>query len=141
MSHLTVQRQGKAYHIPLATVQDVIDLMDANYAKNRQTLLDDLDAMNASEETKLKAMTEMRERKGMTTDLIREAFTLPGARAILEHVARPEDHEAIFEDAPDKIVQIALEVLGFTVDGDDAETAGDTDLNPQKGDATSIVKP
>ena len=141
MSHLTVQRHGKAYHVPLATVQDVIDLMDANYAKKRVELLADLDDMNASEETKLKAMAEIRERKGMTTDLIREAFTLPGARSIIQHVAKTEDHAAILEDAPDQIVQVALQVLGFTVDEQNSEEDGERPENPPKGDATSTTKP
>ena len=141
MSHLTINRHGKAYHVPLATVQDVIDMMDATYARKRMELLADLEAMSASEEAKVKALTELRDRKGLTTDLLREAFTLPGARAIIEHVAKPEDHEAIMEDQPDQIVQVALQVLGFTVDPDEEDEEGEGSAHPQNGDATSTKKP
>ena len=140
MSHVTVQRQGKAYHVPLATVQDIIDLMDANYAKARVELLSDLEAMSASEESKLQAMKEMRERKGMTTDLIRQAFTLEGARAVVEHVVDPAMHAAVMDSTPDELVQTALTILGFDMT-DDADSKEEKPANPPKGGATSTTKP
>ena len=139
MSHLTVNRQSKTYHLPLATVQDVIDLMDAGYAKRRVELLADLEVIGAGPEDKLKALADLRERKGMTADLMREAFTLEGACSIIEHVAKPEDYKAIIEAAPDKIVELALLVLGFSLDGDSESEEG-SDVDPQKGDETSIEK-
>jgi hypothetical protein len=137
MSHLTVKRSTGTIHVPLATVQDVIDLMDANYARRRIELVSDMEAMNASESAKLEAMKELRDRRGMTSDLIREAFTLPGARSIIEHVADPGDHEALLEESPDEIVQIALKILGFEVDDTEAEE-GSADADPPKGGVTSI---
>jgi len=135
MSHLTVKRSTGTIHVPLATVQDVIDLMDAAYARRRVELISDLEAMNASEESKLKALSDMRERRGMTSDLIRDAFTLPGARCIIEHVADPQHHEVLMEESPDEIVQMALKILGFEVD--DEEGAESDDADPRTGGETS----
>ena len=140
MSHLTIDRKGKTYHVPFATVQDVIDLMDASYSRRRDELAEDLKAMDASTEMKLEAMNELRSRKGLTADLIREAFTLPGAHEIIKHVVKPDELEPILESAPDEIVKLALLVLGFDVD-EDEEAGQATDANPQTGDETSTQKP
>jgi hypothetical protein len=139
MSHVTVHRQGKAYHVPLATVQDVIDLMDATYSINRAELIADLDAMSASEDAKVKAIREMRSRKGMTTDLVRQAFTLNGAQMIVEHVVEPEKHEAIMDTTPDDLVQTALLILGFDMN-EESENDGTDKANPRKGDGTSTTR-
>ncbi len=136
MSHLTVKRSTGTIHVPLASVQDVIDLMDANYARKRIELISDMEAMNASESAKLEAMKELRDRRGMTSDLIREAFTLPGARSIIEHVADPDDHESLLEEPPDEVVRIALQILGFNMDTAEGEEA-DSTPDPQIGGETS----
>ena len=140
MSHVTVKRHGKAYHVPLATVQDVIDIMDANYAKARTELLADLEAMSATEEARLQAMKEMRESRGMTTDLIRQAFTLEGARAVVEHVVDPELHAAVMDSTPDELVQTALTILGFDMADDSDEAVENKTTNPRKGGETSTTK-
>jgi hypothetical protein len=72
----------------------------------------------------------------MTSDLIREAFTLPGARSIIEHVADPGDHEALLEESPDEVVRIALQILGFNMDTAEGEEA-DSTPDPQIGGETS----
>ena len=137
MSHLTVKRSAGTIHVPLASVQDVIDLMDANYARKRIELISDMEAMNASESAKLEAMKELRARRGLTSARVREAFTLPGARSIIEHVADPGDHDALLEESPDEIVQMALKILGFEVDDTEAEEDSE-DADPPNGDETSI---
>lgn len=140
MSHVTVERNGRTFHVQLAKVQDVIDLMDANYARRRKELIEDLEAMKASPEDKMKALAELRDRKGLTADLMREAFTLEGACSIIRHMANPDDYEAVIDGAPDKIVELALLVLGFTLDaeGDDPEEGSDAD--PQMGGETSTKR-
>jgi hypothetical protein len=140
MSHITVDRAGKTIHLPLATVQDVIDLMDASYARKRRDLIEDLDALGVSGEDKVKAMSELRERKGMTTDLIRDVFTLAGAQSVIKHCAKPEDLDELLNEAPDQIVQLALEVLGFDV-GDTSEESAEDGASPRKGGVTSTTKP
>ena len=138
MSHLTVKRNAKTYHVPMATVQNVIDLMDANYAESRKALIEDLKAMDASDEAKIKAMDDLRQRRGMTTDLIRSAFTLAGARAILEHVVDPDEFHEVADTTPDELVQLALQVLGFDVDAESDESEKPAD--PTTGGGTSTRK-
>jgi hypothetical protein len=139
MSHLTVKRKAKTFHVPLASVQNVIELMDANFSANRKALIQDLADMDASDETKIKAMDDLRQRKGMTTDLIRSAFTLAGARSILEHVVSPEDFDEVVDTTPDDLVQLALQVLGFDIDDD--SKGDDAPADPTQGDGTSTKKP
>ena len=139
MSHLTIQRNSKTIKIPMASVQDVIDLMDESYSRRRKELASDMKEMEIDDAGRIEALKELRERKGMTTDLIREAFTLPGAHAIIRHMADPENLEEILEEAPDEIVQLALQILGFEVGGED-ETEGENATPPQKGEGTSTTK-
>ena len=102
----------------------------------RIELISDMEAMNASESAKLDAMRDLRDRRGMTSDLIREAFTLPGARSIIEHVADPDDHESLLEEPPDELVRLALQILGFDMDDADVEEA-DSTADPRTGGETS----
>jgi len=142
MSHLTIQRKSKTIKIPMASVQDVIDLMDASYTRRRKELADDMREMEIDDAGRIKALNELRERKGMTTDLIRETFTLPGAHAIIRHMADPENLEDILEEAPDEIVELALKILGFEVGEESADETKEEDdsSHPEKGGGTSTMK-
>ena len=62
MSHLTIQRKSKTIKIPMASVQDVIDLMDASYTRRRKELADDMREMEIDDAGRIKALNELRER-------------------------------------------------------------------------------
>jgi len=113
MNNVTVERNGSVIRVPEATVSDVISLMDAQYGKTRKELLEDLEVIQATNEEKIAALNKIREQRGMTSVLVRSAFTLSGATDIIRHTAKPEDHSAILDAEPDDLVWLALSILGF----------------------------
>jgi hypothetical protein len=84
MSKIVVKRDDKTFHLEKATVQDVIDLMDEMHKEKRAELLEDLDAAGVTGGEKIEALSELRKTKGITSDLVRSAFTLNGAKKIIE---------------------------------------------------------
>ena len=110
-SKIVVKRKGKTIHVAQARVQDVIDMMEANHRELRDDLIADLDASGIGDAEKLKALEELRAKKGITSDLIRSAFTLPGARRIIEHQTEPADIDAVMDTTPDMLVELALQIL------------------------------
>jgi hypothetical protein len=116
MSKVVFKNKEKVVHVEQATVQDVIDMMEAKYLQARKQLVDDLKFAGASETALVKGLTELRENRGITALLLRDAFTLDGAKHIVEHMAKPEDHESIFSAKPNEVVDLALQILGYEYD-------------------------
>jgi hypothetical protein len=113
MSKIVVKRDDKTFHLEKATVQDVIDLMDEMHKEKRAELLEDLDAAGVTGGEKIEALSELRKTKGITSDLVRSAFTLNGAKKIIEFKCQPGEMHGICDCAPDEVVYLALEILGF----------------------------
>lgn len=127
MSKVVFKTQKSVVHVDQATVQDVIDMMESKYLQARKQLVDDLKFAGASEDALVKGLNELRQNKGITAMLLRDAFTLEGAKQIVEHMAKTEDHETIFASKPDDIVNLALQVLGYEYDH---EEKGEDDNSP-----------
>ena len=102
-------------------------MMESKYLQARKQLVDDFKFADASEAAMMKGLAELRENKGITALLLRDAFTLSGAKQIIEHMAKPEDHERIFEAKPNEVVDLALQVLGYEYDH---ENKGEDDPDP-----------
>ncbi len=131
MSKIVVKRDDKTFHLEKATVQDVIDLMDEMHKEKRAELLEDLDAAGVTGEEKIKALSELRESKGSTSDLVRSTFTLPGAKKVIEFKADPDKIENICDCTPEKVVYLALEILGFDQDEIDQDDDGEKEEQPE----------
>ena len=113
MTHISIERNGKTYHVPEASVSDLMSLLDARFEDDRLALLKDLEDIGATIEEKMEQLTEFRATKGLTSVLMRSAFNLRGATQIIKHVADPDDLDQILDAAPDELVWLALKVLGY----------------------------
>tara|TARA_R110001592_G_scaffold122620_3_gene329549 strand:+ start:2868 stop:3269 length:402 start_codon:yes stop_codon:yes gene_type:complete len=128
-SKVVVKREGKTIKVAQARVQDVIDMMEANHRELRSDLIADLEAGKIDDAGKVKALEELRAKKGITSDLIRSAFTLPGAKRIIEHQAEPDDLEQLLNTTPDRIVELALQVIGWDPEPEE-EAKGEDESSP-----------
>ena len=53
MTHISVERQGKTFHVPEATIEDLIAMMEAQYTQDRVDTIADLEEIGATEELRL----------------------------------------------------------------------------------------
>ncbi len=113
MTHISIDRNGKSYHVPEASVGDLMSLLDQQFEASRIELLKDLDDVQATAGEKIVALKELRATKGLTSNLMRSAFELEGATKIIKYVCKPEDADAILDASPDDLVWLALKILGF----------------------------
>jgi len=139
MSYILFEADGEKMRFEEATVAQVIGLMDYQFERQRAELIDDLEAADAPAELKLDEVKKLRDEKGLTSKLIRYAFTLRGAMEVIEYTV-PEDKvkKALALD-PDQLVWLALRLLGFNTN-DVEEGAEDETENPTKDRATSSAK-
>mgnify|MGYP003118779336 CR=1 FL=1 len=113
MTHISVERQGKTFHVPEATIEDLIALMEEQYSQDRIDMLADLEEIGASDELRLEKLKELRDAKGLTAALMRSAFNLTGATRIITYMVKSPDREAVLDGTPDEVVWLALRILGF----------------------------
>ena len=134
------ERDGETIRLSEATIAEVIGLMDHQFDKQRKELIEDLEAVDASSELKLEEVRKLRDEKGLTSKLIRYAFTLRGAMDVIEYVVPEEKREKALGGDPDQIVWLALRLLGFNMSDNEEEGEKAEAENPPKGRATSTPK-
>tara|TARA_S200002703_G_scaffold152917_1_gene153854 strand:- start:286 stop:711 length:426 start_codon:yes stop_codon:yes gene_type:complete len=140
MSHVIFERDGKTIRVNEATVAEVIGLMDHQFERQRKELIEDLEAVNASEDLKLEEVKKLRDEKGLTSKLIRYAFTLRGAIDVIQYVVPEEKREECLNAEPDEIVWLALRLLGFNMSDQSEQSEEDESEDPTKDRATSTAK-
>ena len=113
MTHISIDRNGKSYHVPEANVSDLMSLLDQQFEASRLDLIKDLDDIQATAGEKIVALKELRAAKGLTSNLMRSAFELEGATNIIKYVCDPKDVDSVLDATPDDIVWLALKILGF----------------------------
>ncbi len=60
MTHIMVERGGKAIRVPEATVANLIGLMEHKYQIERMAILADMDEVGASTEARFDAISKLR---------------------------------------------------------------------------------
>lgn len=127
MTHILIERDGETLKIPEATIGQLISMTEEQYRQDREMLLADLNAVNASDEAKLAALEDLRNERGLTAKMARKAFTLDGAVEILKVVAEPNDVKKLLGSDKDELTYLALRVLGFQQQDDEQESETDTE--------------
>ena len=123
MSHIMVERGGKAIRVPEATVANLIGLMEHKYQGERSAILADMEECGASTEAKYDAIRELRESKGLTTALLRWCFSLEGAVEVIKYLTDSSQHDQLIDAPPDELVYLALRLIGY--DPPDEQEADD----------------
>jgi hypothetical protein len=108
-----VRHKSKEYKVVEPTVEDLIALMDDQFSREREDLIADLEAANASSEERLRVLSDHRRTKGMTGNLMRSAFSLDGAVRIIKWCCEPDMADNLTNGTPEQIVRNALLLLGY----------------------------
>lgn len=140
MSHVVFERDGETITIEEATVAQVIGLMDHQFERQRKELIEDLDSVGAPADLKLDEVRKLRDDKGLTSKIIRHAFSLRGAMEVIEYVVPDGKREKALRGDPDELVWLALRLLGFDLSDVDEKNEADQNDHPTKDRATSTQK-
>jgi len=133
LTHISIDRNGKSYHVPEATVSDLMSLLEQQFEASRLELIADLEVVGATALEKVDALKELRATKGLTSNLMRSAFELQGATQIIKHICKPEDVEEILQASPDDLVWLALKILGYEA----ADPTEEEEQDPDEGKPSS----
>jgi hypothetical protein len=141
MTHIMVERGGKAIRVPEATVANLIGLMEHKYQIERMAILADMEEVGASTEARFDAISKLRESKGLTTALLRWCFSLEGAVEVIKYLTSTEEHDQLLAAPPDELVYLALRLIGYDPPDveDDADGSNDEE-HPTNDRVTSSEK-
>ncbi len=139
MTHIIARREDKTHKVPVATVADMLSLMDGMLQDARVKLMRDLDDAKASSEDRAKALAQLRAEYGLTAKLMQSAFSLEGAVFIIRHQTPEEDWASILNAPADDLVYIALKILGYE-EKDRSEQESDTERADAEGKAVQAGK-
>lgn len=140
MSHIMVERDGKAIRVPEATVANLIGLMDHKYHIERIAILADMEEVGATTESKYAAIRDLRESKGLTTALLRWCFSLEGAVEVIKYLTDTKQHDVLLDGPPDELVYLALRLIGYDPPDEEPDEEDDDTNRPTKDRATSTGK-
>jgi len=141
MSHIMVEREGKAIRVPEATVANLIGLMEHKYQLERVAILADMEEVGATTEAKYAAIHELRQSKGLTTALLRWCFSLEGAVEVIKYLTDSSHHDRLLDAPVDELVYLALRLIGYEPPDDEADDADEDDTDrPTNGRVTSSGK-
>tara|TARA_R100001510_G_scaffold57782_1_gene67736 strand:+ start:5125 stop:5550 length:426 start_codon:yes stop_codon:yes gene_type:complete len=140
MTHIMVEREGKAIRVPEATVANLIGLMEHKYQQERSAILADMEEVGASPEVKFEAITKLRDDKGLTTALLRWCFSLEGAVQVIKYLTSSEDHDRLLDAPPDELVYLALRLIGYEPSDVDGNSDEEDEQHPTNDRATSSRK-
>ena len=140
MSHVVFERDGETITVKEATVAEVIGLMDDQFDRQRRELIEDMESVGASSEMMLDEVKKLRDEKGLTSKLIRHAFTLRGALEVIKYVVQEDKREKAISGEPDQIVWLALRLLGFNMSDVEESAEEEKDEHPTRDRATSTAK-
>ena len=134
------ERGDETITVKEATVAEVIGLMDDQFDRQRRELIEDMESVGASSEMMLDEVKKLRDEKGLTSKLIRHAFTLRGAMEVIKYIVPEDKREKAISGEPDEIVWLALRLLGFNMNDVDEEKQEEQEEHPTKDSATSTAK-
>lgn len=103
----------RARQLSLAEMASVIEVV---WQRERASLLEDLDAVDADHATKVEAIAALREKRGLASYLLTQVFRLPSAIEVLSRVMEPEKVKALDSATA---VDLALRCIGYDPDEED----------------------
>lgn len=141
MSHIMVERGGKAIRVPEASVANLIGLMDHKYHLERVAILADLEEVGATTEAKYAAIRDLRESKSLTTALLRWCFSLEGAVEVIKYLTDSSLHDQLLDAPVDELVYLALRLIGYDPPDEEADGSDEDETDrPTNDRVTSTGK-
>lgn len=115
--------------VPRLRVQQVIDLQTLRHESDRRDLIRDLEEAGVPAEDRLARLREHRETAGLSSVIVRAAFTVSGAFQIIRLAMGGEFPESFAGLEPTELSRIALQCLGL-----DLEDFGDDDQSESRAE-------
>lgn len=134
MQPIPVSLGDETLLIPRLRVQELIDLSTLRHDRERRELLQDLEAAGIEPEAKLEALREHRKSRGLSSVIVRAAFTVEGAWSILRVALADEIPEELKSLDPTTLSRTALACIGIDLD----ELAGDGTGSAEGKASTSL---
>lgn len=142
-SPIVVESRGVRHELPSLTPQEIIDLCERAAEREKKIALADLDLIEASEKTRAEELREIRRRCDAGVELVRSAYTVRGAKEIIEAALAKNGSSARFEDLGLDITldlyTTALRLIG--VDPERRPDKKSDPTTPETGDSKPASSP
>lgn len=102
--------------VPRLRVQQIIDLTTLRHESDRQDLVRDLEEAGVEAEERFAKLREHRDQAGLSSIIIRSAFTVQGAFQIIRLAMGGEFPESMAGMEPTELSKIALQCLGLNLE-------------------------
>ena len=102
--------------VPRLSVQQIIDLSILRHDRDRRSLVQDLKDAGCSSEDSLEKLREHRKSEGLSSIVVRSAFTVDGAFQIIRLAMGGEYPESLERLDPTRLSNLALQCLGLDLD-------------------------
>tara|TARA_R100001460_G_scaffold23359_5_gene47105 strand:+ start:509 stop:952 length:444 start_codon:yes stop_codon:yes gene_type:complete len=102
--------------VPRLRVQQIIELSTHRHERDRLDLIKDLEDSGASTEERLEMLRDHRNQAGLSSIIVRSAFTVDGAYSVIEAAMGGEFPASFSSLEPTLMSKIALQCLGVDVD-------------------------
>ena len=124
--------------VPRLKVQQIIDLAVLRHERDRRDLLRDLEDANVPSEDRMAMLKEQREQAGLSSVVVRSAFSVDGSFAIIRTAMGGEFPDLFQHLDPGRLSSIALGCLGLDLD-EMAEEADDAKVDAEGNERTETA--
>lgn len=143
MQPIPVTVAGETFLIPTLRVQQVIDVSTLRHDRERRDLIADLEAAGIEPQERLRLLQDQRKERGLSSVIVRSAFTVDGAWAIVHAALDGEIPEVLRSIDPTTLTKTALGCLGMDLDDlvGDSDEDGSAEGKEEAGGIGSASRP
>lgn len=123
MNPIPITVGGETTLVPRLRVQQIIDLATRRFERDRLDLVADLTDAGVGPEERLERLREHRKESGLSSGIVRAAFSTEGAIEIIAEAMGGEFPDRFGSIAPDEISRLALACIGVELGEKDEGSA------------------
>lgn len=133
-------QDGKTAWLERLTPRMIIEVSDSLWHERRQRMLDDFNAAEVDSADRVSALSSLDSERGLYSHLLHYAVTLGGAQEILEKAATSKAAENANDlidrcaMQPQEMMNIACDLLGYTVEDEPEQDSTSTKKNNESED-------
>jgi len=123
MNPIPITVGGETTLVPRLRVQQILDLAARRFERDRLDLVADLTDAGVGPEERLERLREHRKESGLSSGIVRAAFSTEGAIEIIAEAMGGEFPERFGSIAPDEVSRLALACIGVELGEKDEGSA------------------
>jgi hypothetical protein len=112
--------------VPRLRVQQIIDLSTLRHESDRRDLVRDLEEAGVEAEERFAKLREHRDQAGLSSIIIRSAFTVQGAFQIIRLAMGGEFPDSMAGMEPTELSKIALQCLGLNLEDFESDSGDES---------------